>query len=126
MAVLCLLAGVSILISLVFWVMGAPLILPFALIESLLLAVAFVCHARTRSDFDEITLTERHLVVRQERHGKFKEHQFTRGLFRVSMTDGSTSLVRVVESGRRVELGEWLLPHERHSLCKQLATSTAH
>jgi uncharacterized membrane protein len=125
MFVLGLIASMSICIGLVFWAMGAPLILPFALIESLLLVFAFVCHARAVCDFDEITLTERHLVVRQERHGKFKEHQFTRGLVRVSMTDGSTSLVRVVESGRRVELGEWLLPHERLSLCKQLATSTA-
>jgi uncharacterized membrane protein len=125
MGMIGLIAGVSIFIGLVFWAMGAPWILPFALLESLLLLVAFVCHAKTRSDFDEITLNDRHLIVRQERRGQTKEHRFSRGLFRVSMTDGSTSLVRVVESGRRVELGEWLLPHERLSLCKQLATSTA-
>ncbi len=121
MTVLGLIASMSICIGLVFWVMGAPLILPFALIESLLLVVAFVCHARAVCDFDEITLDERHLVVRQERHGQTKEHQFTRGLFRVSMTDGPSPLVRVVESGRRVELGEWLLPQERQLLCRQLA-----
>jgi len=125
MAVLGLVASVSILISLVFWVMGAPLILPFALIESLLLAVAFVCHARTRNDFDEITLNDTHLVVLQERQGQTKEHQFTRGLFRVSMTDGPHALVRVTESGKQVELGEWLLPQERLSLCTQLVTGVS-
>jgi uncharacterized membrane protein len=125
MAVLGLIAGVSILISLLFWGMGAPLILPFALIESLLLAGAFVCHARTRSDFDEITLDDRHLVVRQERRGQTKEYRFTRGLFWVSMTDGPHPHVRVGESGRHVELGEWLLPQEQLSLSKQLAASTA-
>ena len=111
MTVLGLIAGVSICISLVFWVIGAPLILPFALLETLLLVVAFVCHARAVCDFDEITLNDRHLVVRQERRGQTKQHQFTRGLFRVSMTDGPRPLVRVAESGNHVELGEWLLPH---------------
>jgi uncharacterized membrane protein len=65
MTVLGLIAGVSICIGLVFWAMGAPLILPFALIESLLLVVAFVYHAKAVCDFDEINLDERHLVVRQ-------------------------------------------------------------
>lgn len=125
MAVLGLMAGVSILIGLMFWIMGAPLILPFALMESLLFGGAFVCHARTRNDFDEITLNDRQLIVRQERRGQTKEHRFTRGLFWVSMTKGPHPRVRVGESGRQIELGEWLLPQERLSLCKQLATSTA-
>lgn len=121
MTVLGVIAGVSICISLVFWVIGAPLILPFALLESLLLVLAFVCHAKAVCDFDEITLDDRHLVVRQERRGQTKEHQFTRGLFRVTMTNGPSPLVRVAESGKQVELGEWLLLHERVSLCTQLA-----
>ncbi len=122
MTVLGMVGGVSICIGLAFWVIGAPLILPFALLESLLLAVAFVCHARSVCDFDEITLNDRYLVVRQERRGQTKQYQFTRGLFRVSMTDGPSPLVRVAESGKQVELGEWLLVHERASLCRQLAT----
>lgn len=121
MTVLGMVGGVSICIGLAFWAIGAPLILPFALLESLLLVLAFLCHARSVCDFDEITLNDRHLLVRQERQGQTKEHQFTRGLFRVSLTDGPSPLVRVAESGKQVELGEWLLPHERLSLCKQLA-----
>jgi uncharacterized membrane protein len=125
MSVLGLIAGVSILISLLFWIMGAPLILPFALLESLLLGLAFVCHARTRSDFDEITLNDRYLIVRQERRGQTHENHFTRGLFWVSMTEGPRPRVRVGESGRFVEVGEWLQPHERWSLCRQLSSSVS-
>lgn len=121
MTAMGLVAGVSILIGFVFWLLGAPWILPFALIESLLLLVAFVCHAKTRSDFDEIILNDRDLIVYQERSGQTKEHRFTRGLFWVSMTEGPNPRVRVSESGRHVELGEWLMPHERLSLSKQLA-----
>lgn len=125
MGMLGLIAGVSILIGIVFWVIGAPWILPFALLESLLLGGAFVCHATTRSDCDEITLNDLHLIVRQERRGLAKEHCFNRGLFCVSMTEGPQSRVRVIESGRQVELGEWLLPQDRLSLYKQLVASTA-
>jgi uncharacterized membrane protein len=121
MTAMGLVAGVSILIGFVFWLLGAPWILPFALIESLLLLVAFVCHAKTRSDFDEIILNDRDLIVYQERSGQTKGHRFTRGLFWVSMTEGPNPRVRVSESGRHVELGEWLMPHERLSLSKQLA-----
>jgi uncharacterized membrane protein len=128
MSIMGLVAGVSILIGLVFWFMGAPWILPFALIESLLLAIGFVCHAKTVSDFDEITLNEKHLLVKQERGGQVREHRFNRGLFRVSMMDGPPPRVRVGESGRYVDLGEWMLPQDRLSLCRKLeiAASSLH
>ena len=128
MVALGLVAGTSLLISLVFWVMGAPWVLPFALVETLVLGAAFVFHARTRSDFDEITCNERHVFVRQERGGRVKEHQFTRGLCRVYMTRSMRSLVRLDESGRYVDLGEWMLPQDRLSLCRKLeiAASSLH
>ena len=128
MIALGLVAGTSIFISLVFWVMGAPWVLPFALVETLVLGAAFVFHARTRSDFDEVTCNERHVFVRQERGGRVKEHQFTRGLCRVYMTRSMRSLVRLDESGRYVDLGEWMLPQDRLSLCRKLeiAASSLH
>lgn len=125
MIALGLVAGTSIFISLVFWAMGAPWILPFALMETLLLSVAFLWHARTRSDFDEVTCNERHVFVRQERWGRVKEHQFTRGLCRVYMTNSRRPLVRLDESGRSVDLGEWMLPQDRLSLCRQLKSVAA-
>jgi uncharacterized membrane protein len=121
MVVLGSMAGLSIFIGLVFWVMGAPWILPFALIETLVLVVAFIYHARAVCDFDEIILNDRHLIVRQERKGQMHEHRFNRGFFRVSMSEGMQPRVRLIESGRYLELGEWLLPQERLSLCQQLA-----
>jgi uncharacterized membrane protein len=126
MTVLGLIAGVSIVISLVFWTMGAPWVLPFALVESALLVGAFWCHTKAMGDFEEITLSDDYLWVRQARHGQEKEHRFTRGLFWVSMTEGPHPRVRVSESGRHVELGEWLRPQERHSLCRQLALAPKH
>jgi uncharacterized membrane protein len=123
--VLGLIAGVSLLIGLLFWAMGAPWVIPFSLLESILLAVAFYIHAQTFCDFDEIMLEDKHLIVRQERRGRSMEHRFTRGLFRISMTAGPRSLIRIDESGRHVELGKWLMPKERTSLFRELRIKAA-
>jgi len=68
------------------------------------------------------------VFVRQERGGRVKEHQFTRGLCRVYMTSSMRPLVRLYESGRHVDLGEWMLPQDRLSLCRKLeiAASSLH
>jgi uncharacterized membrane protein len=47
MVVLGLIASLSVFMGLVFWAVGAPWILPFALLESVVLALAFVCHAKS-------------------------------------------------------------------------------
>ena len=117
-------AGVSLSIGLLFLAMGAPWVLPFSLLESILLAVAFFIHAQTVNDFDEILLQDQHVLVRQERRGRSTEHKFTAGLFRISMTAGPRSLIRIDQSGRYVELGRWLMPKERASLFHELRNVT--
>lgn len=47
MAVMGVLAGLSLFIALGFWVVGAVCILPFSMLEVFVLAAAFICHART-------------------------------------------------------------------------------
>jgi hypothetical protein len=123
--VLGLIAGVSLLIGLLFWAMGAPWVLPFSLLESLLLAAAFVIHAQSVCDFDEILLQDQHLIVRQERRGKSLEHRFTTGLFRISLTAGPRARIRIDQSGRHVEVGKWLMPKERISLFRELRLQAA-
>lgn len=123
--VLGVIAGVSLLIGLLFWAMGAPWVLPFSLLESLLLAAAFFIHAQTVGDYDEILLQDQHLIVRQERRGKSLEYRFTAGLFRISMTAGPQSLIRIDQSGRHVEVGKWLMPKERISLFRELRLQAA-
>ena len=46
MAVLGGLVGLSLFIAMAFWSVGAVWILPFSMLEVLVLAVAFVCHVR--------------------------------------------------------------------------------
>ena len=118
--VLGLIASVSLAIGLLFWAMGAPWVLPFSLLESLLLAIAFFIHAQTVTDFDEILLQDQHLIVRTARRGRSIEHRFTAGLLRISMTTGPRARIRIDQSGRHVELGKWLMPKERLSLFHEL------
>jgi uncharacterized membrane protein len=115
-----LIVGVSISIGTLFWFIGVPWILPFALLETILIAIAFIIHAKSLSDFDEITLHDGTLIVRQERKGQILEHRFKRGFFCVSMMQQGSAPIRIDESGRRVQIGEWLTPLESLNLLEQL------
>jgi len=111
-----LIAGISISISIFFWFVGVPWILPFALLETILITIAFIIHAKSVCDFDEITLHEDKLIVRQERKGQILEHRFKRGFFQVSMMQQEKAPIRIHESGKHVQIGEWLTHRETLNL----------
>jgi len=55
----------SLLISLGFWAMGAPRVLPFAGLEVLLLLGAFAVHSRRVTDSDTLWLTDMFAGMRE-------------------------------------------------------------
>lgn len=111
---------VSLLIGVAFWRMGAPWVLPFAGLESLLVVAAFVVHARSVADCDEIHLSDDTLLVRQERRGQVQEQRFPRSYVRVTLVDKGHPKVQVAAAGREVELGPWLRPAASRALYRQL------
>lgn len=120
MTIFAVLAGLSLTIGLVFWVMGAFLVLPFALMETLLLAVTFLYHARSLANYDELELNDYFLIIRKERFGKMVEHRFNRSFCRVSMSRSKYPVIRVEESGRFVEFGQWVRPTEIGAIFNEL------
>jgi uncharacterized membrane protein len=120
MTIFALLAGLSVTIGLVFWAMGAFLVLPFALMETLLLAVTFLYHARSLANYDELVLNDYFLIIRKERFGKTVEHRFNRSFCRVSMSRERYPVIRIEESGRCVEFGQWVRPTEVGAIFNEL------
>ena len=96
--------------------------MPFALLETILITIAFIIHAKSVCDFDEITLHEDKLIVRQERKGQILEHRFKRGFFQVSMMQQEKAPIRIHESGKHVQIGEWLTHRETLNLFEQMKT----
>jgi uncharacterized membrane protein len=125
MTVFGVLAGLSLTIGLVFWAMGAFLVLPFALMETLLLAVTFLYQARSLANYDELMLDDYFLIIRKERFGKTIEHRFNRSFCRVSMSQEKYTVIHVEESGRFVEFGHWARPTEIGEIFNELKTQIA-
>ena len=114
------LAGLSVTIGLVFWAMGATLVLPFAVMETLLLGVTFLYHARSLANYDDVLLNDSFLIIRKERFGKMVEHRFNRGFYRVSLSRERHPVIRIEESGRFVEFGQWVRPTEVNAVFREL------
>lgn len=120
MAALGFLVFCSLMLGLSFWFMGVPWVLPFAGLESAVVVIAFVVHARSVNDCEEMALDERTLCVRHERRGRVQEHRFERSRVRVHWGQGQHPPLRLAAAGREVEIGQWLRPAARKALYRQL------
>ena len=88
------LCAISLGIGTFFWMKGATLVLPFASLELLAVAVAFVVYARHATDGERILLRGTQLVVEFENGGKLERAEFQREVA-AGDEDGSGGLRRV-------------------------------
>jgi uncharacterized membrane protein len=114
------LALASLGIATYFWHLGAYLVLPFAVIEVVVLGIAFVVHARHATDGERIQMRDGRLVVEHERAGHLERVEFDPAWVRVEPVRNDGSLVEVSGQGRRVWVGQFLRPHLRTVLAHEL------
>lgn len=110
----------SLLVSLFFWLNGATLVLPFALLELSGLAVAFVVHARHATDREHIRVERGRLVVEQESAGRVQRCAFASGGLQVSLPAGGERLVELRGDGGVVRVGRFLRADLRPVLVQEL------
>lgn len=118
--VLGTLALLSFAVAAFFWVNGATLVLPFALIEVVALAVALVVFARHAADTERISLDGPELRVEWEQGGRVETAAFSREWVRVEPVDGDGSLLRVFGQGREVLVGRHIRPDLRPLLAREI------
>lgn len=118
--VLVALAAVSVGVATAFWWQGATLVMPFALLELTVLAVAFAVYARHAADSECISLGAGRLLIEMERAGRTECHVFDRQGVRVNMPAGRGQLVEVKGSGRVVLIGRHLRPDLRPLLVQEM------
>lgn len=114
------LSGVSLAVAAFFWAMGATLVLPFAVVELVALAVAFVVYARHATDRERISLFEGRLVVEQESAGKTRRCEFARHAVQVVPQLGGDQLIEVQGGGRSVRVGRFLRSDLRPLLAREI------
>lgn len=114
------LSGVSLIVAVSFWVMGATLVLPFAVVELAVLAMAFLVYARHATDRERISLCEGHLVVEQESAGKTRRCEFARHAVRVLPQLDGDQLIEVQGQGRSVRVGRFVRSELRPLLAREI------
>lgn len=103
-----------------FWVMGAPLVLPFAWLELAGVGLAFLAYARHATDGERISLKGRHLVVELESAGQLRRAEFDRQWVRVEPSSDDRSLIELSGQGRRVNVGRFVRPELRPMLAQEI------
>ncbi|MEY2682999.1 MAG: hypothetical protein RJA09_143 [Pseudomonadota bacterium] len=114
------LASVSLAVAGFFWFQGALLVLPFAVLEVLALAVALVVFARHATDAERISLANGELVVEWEFGGRSQRAAFAREWVRVEPQANEGFLIRVSGQGRSVAVGRHIRPDLRPALAREI------
>ena len=114
------LCAISLSIGTFFWMKGATLVLPFASLELLAVAVAFVVYARHATDGERILLRGTQLVVEFENGGKLERAEFQRDWVRVEPRAGHRSLIEVSGQGRSIDVGRFVRPELRPVLAREI------
>jgi uncharacterized membrane protein len=121
---LCLFAAAAAicgLISLVFAVFGAWLVLPFAGLELALLAWALRLMDRHAGDYERVVLEGDRLRIETCEAGLPASYEFHRYWAQVRVrAEGSDARVFVRSHGREVELGRFRSPEQKLAFAQQL------
>lgn len=103
-----------------FWSQGATLVLPFAVLELIAVAAAFLAYARHAADSERIRLLEGRLVVEQERAGRTKRCEFAREWVRVAPREEDDQMIELCCGGQSVRVGRFVRPELRPVLAQEI------
>jgi uncharacterized membrane protein len=111
---------VSLIIAAGFALNGAPVVLWFAGIELVLLAVALLFYARHAGDADTVTLTGQSLTVEQSCGAVCTSTRFRTPWLSVEPLNGDGSLIELAGQGQAVRIGRFLRPEARADFAREL------
>ena len=103
-----------------FWSQGATLVLPFAALELVAVAAAFLMYARHAADGERIRLADGRLVVEQETAGRTTRCEFVRDWVRVESCSDAGRLIEVRGGGQSVKVGRYLRSDLRPILAREI------
>ncbi len=111
---------VSLGIGAMFWMQGAPLVMPFAGLELLAVATALLIYARHATDREAIVLRPDSLVVEHASGRHVERVEFAPAWVRIEPEHGDRSLVELSGQGRRISVGRFVRPELRRQLADEL------
>ncbi len=127
---LCVAYGIvavaSLLISLAWALSGAWIVLPFAVIELLVLSVAFLAYARHATDHERITLLRDSVRVEVVKGTSSQATEFPRQWCRCGMDDSAYGMVRLESPKGAVQIGQFVGMADRKRFFEEFRLALAH
>ena len=114
---LCLL---SLSIAALFWLRGAPLVMPFTGLELVAVGAALLVYARHAADRESLRLRPGVLTVERTVGPRTLAIDFAAGWVRVEPERGDRSLIELSERGRRISVGRFVRPELRRALADEV------
>jgi uncharacterized membrane protein len=111
---------VSLCVGLFFWLQGALLVLPFAVLETLVVGLCFLVFAKHVLDQERIVVDGMQVVVEHEQGGIRQRAQFRREWVRIEPLGGEHSLIAVSGQGQSIQVGRYVRPESREALARAL------
>lgn len=124
-AVYLLILTPSMVVACAFWLLGYPMVAPFALLEALVLTGAFHCHARHARDGEILTLHDGCLAVEEHCGGKVSKTVFQAAWVSVKVPPGQRDLLALSQCGTHVDIGRHLPPTLRRRVAQELRQTLA-
>jgi uncharacterized membrane protein len=116
------LALISLLIGGVFFFLGAFLVLPFSLLEILVLSIAFYYNAIHAVDYERLKVENNHIIVEQKAGLKETEIALAREFTRVKQLEGKKDLIELIQGEKKALFGHHIHPNYRAKLMKELVS----
>lgn len=117
--------AVALSVAAAFWAMGARLVLPFAVLGSTAVALAFLWYARHATDRETLVLDGQRLVVEWEQAGAVRRRELARHWLRVEDAGHGAGLVELRAGTARVQVGRYARPEQRRQLARELRWALA-
>lgn len=119
-AMYALLSALSLVVAGFFWALGAWVVLPFSVVELVVVGVAFLAYARHATDGEHICVSRGRLVVEREDAGRLSRVEFAGHATCVEALPGHRSLVSVRGGGRSAEVGRFVRAELRPVLAQEI------
>lgn len=117
------LCGVAAVVSLVFWVQGAPLVAPFAVLELVVVGGALLVYARHARDAERIVVEGAHVHIEIARGGHCTQTRWERAWVRVQRNTEAGALIALSCRGQVLHIGRFVRPELRDALARDVAAA---
>ena len=120
LAIIFLLLGmVSVVIGVIFYSLGATLILPFSFIEVFALVVAYFYNALHANDYERLRIDGKNVYFESKYGRTYREENFLKSLTRIMPSD-NTHLINLSQGKKNIYFGKNIHARLRPSLEREI------